>query len=71
MKVGYCETCGKETTHKRQFGLGFYVGVVLTAGLWLITIPLAPLRCTECGTELLRNSKRFRRDDPVSSDMWE
>lgn len=61
MKTGFCETCGKETQWKREFGFGFWVGVLLTLGLWLITIPLKPLRCTECGTEQLRQSKRFHR----------
>lgn len=71
MKLKYCETCGKETAHQRQFGLGFFVGVLLTGGLWLLTIPIAPLRCTECGTENLRKSEHFRREKPVPYDAWE
>ena len=71
MKVVYCESCGKETAHKRQFGLGFFVGIVLTGGLWLITIPLKPLRCTECGTEQLRRSERFARRASTPYDSWE
>ena len=61
MKTGYCETCDKETVWKREFGFGFWFGVLVTGGLWLITIPLKPLRCTECGTEMLRKSERFHR----------
>jgi hypothetical protein len=71
MKVVYCENCAKETAHKRQFSLGFFVGVVLTGGLWLITIPLAPLRCSECGTEELRKSAHFHRREPTPYDSWE
>lgn len=61
MKTGYCETCGKETTWKREIGFPFWLGVLLTGGLWLITLFIAPLRCTGCGTEQLRNSDHFRR----------
>ncbi|HXH64431.1 MAG TPA: hypothetical protein VNH42_02850 [Mariprofundaceae bacterium] len=61
MKTGYCETCGKQTNWKREIGLPFWVGVLLTGGLWLITIPIAPLRCTGCGAEQLRQSAHFRR----------
>lgn len=71
MKVMHCVTCGKETAHQRLYGLGFYVGVVLTGGLWLLTIPLKPLRCTECGTEQLRRSERFTRRATTPYDSWE
>jgi hypothetical protein len=65
MRTGYCETCGKETIWKREIGFPFWVGVVLTFGLWLLTIPITPLRCTECGTEQLRKSKRFHRKNYI------
>ena len=71
MKDMYCETCGKETAHQRQYGLGFFVGVVLTGGLWLLPTPLNPLRGTEGGTEQLRRGERFTRRESTPYDSWE
>lgn len=71
MNTLYCEHCGKETVHERQLGFPFWAGVVLTLGLWLLTIPIKPLRCTECGTEALRKSSRFERMEPTPYDTWE
>lgn len=65
MKTGYCEVCGKDTTWKREIRPPFWLGVLLTFGLWFITLPLTPLRCTECGTEQLRQSDHFRRKNYI------
>jgi hypothetical protein len=50
MRVSFCSNCGKETGHQRKLGFGTFFAVVLTAGFWLLAIPLYPKRCIICGT---------------------
>jgi hypothetical protein len=45
----FCPNCQKLTGYKRSLGFGTFFAVVLTAGLWLLAIPLYPKRCAVCG----------------------
>ena len=50
MRMELCSNCNKTTGHKRALGWGTLFAVILTGGLWLITIPFYQLRCIICGT---------------------
>lgn len=52
MKNYYCNTCGRQTPHKRFFHSGSSVAAYATCGLWLLARPLYPLRCIICGNKL-------------------
>jgi DNA-directed RNA polymerase subunit RPC12/RpoP len=52
MKNYYCNTCGKQTPHKRFFHSGSSVAAYATGGLWLLARPFYPLRCIICGNKL-------------------
>jgi len=54
MTFEQCDNCGKPTGHRRAFGWGTYFAVVLTAGLWLLTLPFYPSRCIACGSGTAR-----------------
>lgn len=49
MQMLHCPNCGKLTGFKRSLGFGTFFMVLLTAGLWLLVIPLYPARCITCG----------------------
>ena len=51
MVFKYCTNCTKKTGHKRAFGAGTVIGVILTLGLWAIVMPVYPIRCMICGNE--------------------
>lgn len=51
MKVYFCPNCRKETGHQRKLGFGTLFAVLLTGGLWLLTLPLYPPRCQICGSD--------------------
>ena len=57
MFMEFCKNCEKTTGHKRQLGWGTFFAVMLTAGLWLLAIPLYPSRCILCGSDA-RESKQ-------------
>jgi hypothetical protein len=46
----YCANCQKVTGFKRSLGFGTFFAVLITGGLWLLTIPCYPLRCVSCGS---------------------
>jgi hypothetical protein len=50
MNFRNCDYCKKETAHKRVIGIGTFIAVILTLGLWLLVIPFYPARCIHCGT---------------------
>jgi hypothetical protein len=54
MTFEQCDNCGKPTGHRRAFGWGTFFAVVLTAGLWLLTLPFYPSRCIVCGSGTAR-----------------
>ena len=49
MQVFNCPNCGRPTGHKRALGWGTFFAAVVTGGLWLLLVPLYPLRCIRCG----------------------
>lgn len=51
MNCYHCPNCNKVTGHKRALGIGTLFIVFLTAGFWLLFIPLYPKRCIICGDE--------------------
>jgi hypothetical protein len=50
MKRRHCLTCNQVRSFKRRFGVGALVAVLMTAGVWLLALPLYRSRCTACGT---------------------
>ena len=53
----------KETGFARRLGVGTIIGILVTGGLWLLTLPLYPKRCAICGHELPK-LYRLRQDVP-------
>ena len=51
MEMILCPNCNKLTGYKRVIGFGTFFAVVLSAGLWLLTLPFYPKRCITCGLE--------------------
>ena len=51
MKTSYCFTCGKETGFQRKLGFGTFFAVLITGGLWLLSLPFYPKRCNICGND--------------------
>ena len=51
MKMIHCSNCGNLTGHKRNLGIGTLIMVLITSGLWLLTIPFYPIRCIVCGNK--------------------
>ncbi|MGP8052149.1 MAG: zinc ribbon domain-containing protein [Desulfobaccales bacterium] len=49
MWMSFCSNCGKNTGHQRRLGWGTFFAVLLTAGFWLLALPLYPQRCILCG----------------------
>ncbi len=49
MEMVFCPNCNKLTGYKRVIGFGTFFAVLLTAGLWLLTLPFYPKRCITCG----------------------
>lgn len=49
MEMIFCPNCNKLTGYKRVIGFGTFFAVLLTAGLWLLTLPFYPKRCITCG----------------------
>jgi len=52
MTFKYCTNCEKKTGHKRAFGAGTVIGFFFTFGLWLLTMPFYPIRCSICGMDI-------------------
>ncbi len=59
MKNLYCTGCGRVTGFKRNLGFGTFFAVIITLGVWLLTIPFYPLRCSVCGLKEPDKSKPF------------
>lgn len=49
MRVTHCYVCNRPSGFARRLGWGTFFMAVLTAGLWLLTIPFYPKRCVTCG----------------------
>jgi hypothetical protein len=60
MQMLQCANCARLNGFKRNFGFGTFVMVLLTAGLWILAMPLYPKRCIGCG---------FSADD-LPSNKW-
>lgn len=52
MRFEHCENCQQRVGFGRRFGWGTFFAVLVTFGLWLITLPFYPLRCIRCGWQL-------------------
>ena len=50
MKRQYCVTCKTDRPHTRRLGIGTLLAIVLTAGVWLLLLPVYKSRCAACGT---------------------
>src|ERR1035437_2529468 len=50
MEMMFCTSCDRTMGFKRALGWGTYLAIVLTGGLWLLSIPFYPKRCVVCGT---------------------
>src|SRR5580692_778772 len=60
MQMLQCANCARLNGFKRNFGFGTFVMLLLTAGLWILAMPLYPKRCVACG---------FSADD-LPSKKW-
>ena len=49
MYADYCPGCMRGTGHKRRFGVGTIVMLVITMGWWIMAMPFYPRRCVICG----------------------
>lgn len=49
MRAKHCAGCDKWTGHRRVFGLGTVIALLLTVGWWLFLMPFYPKRCVQCG----------------------
>lgn len=49
MYADYCPGCMRGTGHKRRFGIGTIVMLVMTMGWWILAMPFYPKRCVICG----------------------
>ena len=49
MKMQHCHYCRRMVAHKRKIGIGTIILILLTGGLWLLTIPFYAVRCSICG----------------------
>jgi hypothetical protein len=50
MHVTHCYICNRPSGFARRLGFGTFFMVLITFGLWLLVIPIYPLRCSTCGT---------------------
>jgi hypothetical protein len=48
MAVRYCLNCEQGVEAKRSIGIGTFILVILTGGLWLFLIPFYSKRCPMC-----------------------
>ena len=53
MAIKYCELCKRPVEGKRKFGIGTLIGVLASAGLWLLALPFYQKRCSICGSTAL------------------
>lgn len=49
MYADYCLGCMRGTGHKRRFGIGTIVLLIITMGWWIFAMPFYPKRCVICG----------------------
>ena len=66
MRHGYCDDCKAMRPFRRAFGWGTFFAVLITAGFWLLTLPLYPIRCGLCGSP--RMGSRPSASGPPASD---
>jgi len=68
MEMLDCQNCGKRTGHKRTLGFGTFFAVLITFGLWILTIPFYPKRCIICGERRSVNS--WNSLTPTQKKAW-
>lgn len=44
----YCKTCERKTNVKRHFGLGTFIMILITSGVWILALPFYWKRCVFC-----------------------
>ena len=49
MITRYCQECERKAGHKRVLGLGTFLMILLTGGIWILMILFYPKRCIICG----------------------
>ena len=57
--MALCGHCEKPTWHRRHIGIGTFIAVACTSGLWLLMLPFYPRRCVVCGARLGSGTLRW------------
>ena len=60
MQMIFCPNCQRERGFKRALGLGTLFLVLISAGAWLLLVPVYPARCIVCG---------LRRGSAITSNL--
>ena len=68
MTRSFCVTCNKNTGHRRTFGIGTLIGLVVTFGFLLFFLPFYPKRCVVCGNWHGFLPQPKKREYPPSSN---
>lgn len=53
MSTMYCNLCKRPVEAKRNIGIGTIILILITGGVWLLTIPFYSKRCTICKSDAL------------------
>jgi len=61
MSVKFCNWCERNVDAKRKIGVGTYILICFSVGLWLLAIPFYKQRCSICN-----NGTSFGRFRPKS-----
>ncbi len=68
MATKYCVNCDRVVEAKRQIGVGTFLLVIITSGLWLLVIPFYSKRCPMCkGTSFGTRPKMNKEESTAST----
>lgn len=65
MLFTYCPNCKETRGFKRAIGIGTWLAVIFTVGLWFIAIPFYPKRCISCGLPYAVSKNYIEGQKPI------